>query len=122
MEHYNRYEIKQFWNHPNAKIIDQLDLNQITIQVLQAVNKWGKVMLYPNKPAGLPAAISKQLGYRPTYEDVIISLDSLARIGYIKPIRKQRVPRRGGDAWNLYYEINIDRIKDDIGQNESALF
>lgn len=122
MNHYNNYDIKKFWNHPDAKMIDELDLDIVTIQVLQAVNKWGKVMLYPNKPAGLPAALTKQLGFRPTYEQIIISLDSLARIGYIKPIKKERIPRRGGDAWNLYYTININKIKDQLGSNENALF
>jgi len=122
MEHYNNFNIQPFWNHPDAKIIDQLDLSPTTIQVLQAVNKWGKIMLYPNKSAGLPSALSKQLGFTPTYNDVIIALDGLARIGYIKPIRKVRVPRRGGDAWNLYYSVNINKIKDDLGTNENALF
>jgi len=122
MEHYNRYQIKPFWNHPNAKIIDELSLDTITLQVLQAVNKWGKVLLYPDKSSGLPGALYKQLGFTPTYKQVTTSLAHLAEIGYIKPINKVRVPRKGGDAWNVYYDVNIAKIRDDIGQNDSALF
>jgi len=122
MEHYNRYQIKPFWNHPNAKIIDQLSLDTTTLQVLQAVNKWGKVLLYPNKTSGLPGALYKQLGFTPTYKQVITALSHLAQIGYIKPIKRDRVSRKGGDAWNVYYNVNIAKIKEDIGQNSSALF
>lgn len=122
MQHYNKYQIKPFWNHPNAKIIDQLSLDTTTLQVLQAVNKWGKVLLYPNKESGLPGALYKQLGFTPTYKQVIISLAHLTEIGYIKPIKRDRVPRKDGDAWNVYYNVNISKIKDDIGQNDLALF
>jgi len=123
MNHYNNFNIQKFWNSPEAKLIDQLDLNELTKQALQAINKWDFIMLWPNKIHGLPKALSKQLGWQPSYDDVVQALKELRHVHrYIIFETHVEVKKNKSKFYKVYYKVNLDRIKNDLGTNENALF
>ena len=123
MKEYNKYDIKKFWNSPEAKLIQQLDIDDLSKETLQAINKFGNAMLFPNKTAGLPAALAKQLGWQPSYKDVQRALKDLrTKYGYIIHTDTQEIQKPKSKFYKVYYTVNMNRIKDDLSSNENALF
>ena len=119
MDFYNNHEIKKYWNHPYAKIIDKLELDDLTKQTLQAVNKFEFIKLYPKSTAGLPNTLAKHLDSKPKYNEVVAALDQLIKLGYIKHIstKKEKPHAKKKAHVVLQFETMIEIIRRNIGTN-----
>jgi len=125
---------KKFWKHANPSdgaLINKLEVDPVTKNVLHSIKKQGNAMFCKTKngktlPYGLPSSLELHIGRVPEVSEVMTSIMELVKTyKFIKKTGQETKKAEKGNYMKtfIYFDVDMKQIKEWIGsQSSNSLF
>jgi len=124
---------KPFWKHANPSdgaLINKLEVDPVTKNVLHSIKKQGNALFYKDKNGktlhyGLPSTLELHIGRVPEISEVMSSIKELVMTyKFIEKTGQETKPREKGlEKTFIYFDVDMKKIKEWIGsQSSNSLF